>query len=289
MSNFLQENFIENGGSLQYAIKRVEKHTKTQFHPHWHNYYEIIYCESGVSEIIGLNQNIRLKENSLALIPPNYIHDTRISNGSFKIIVLQFSMVFLDSFLKNQTILSFTKQITPNKVTICDDKSQYAYSILLKIVEEHNAIQLTSNPIIQANIFLIMSLIFKNSQLNINYAEQNTNSNFNLSEIKEYIQSNLSCKISLSKTANEFHYSPTYFSKIFKANTGISFKDYINSLKIEKAQHLLISEGMKPKEISEILNYESPQNFSRIYKSKTGFSPSNHKKILMKTASLYNK
>ncbi len=289
MDNFNQEIFGANQKYLQYEVKRVEKFAKTQFHPHWHGYYEIIYCEEGETEIIGLDKSVRLQKNQLVLIPPNYIHDTKITKGSFKIIVLQFSLAFLDAFLKSQSVTFITKQIASNKITTYNDVTQYAYSILLKLLEEHAEIKITNNPIIQGNIFLLVSLIYKNYMLESTMPAQTTSANFNLNEIKKYIQNNISCKISLTKTASEFHYSPTHFSKIFKANTGISFKDYVNSLKIEKAQHLLLSEGMSPKEVSEILNYESPQNFSRIYKAKTGFPPSKHKKILLHTSSLYNK
>ena len=67
--------------------------------------------------------------------------------------------------------------------------------------------------------------------------------------------------------------SEVYFRKIFKTVYGTSPIKYINNLKIEKAEEMLISDMYSVSEISELLGYSSPTGFSKDFKKYTGISP----------------
>ena len=89
---------------------------------------------------------------------------------------------------------------------------------------------------------------------------------------KAYINSHI-VNITLTDTADAVGLSPSYFSRLFKDEVGMSFVDYCKSAKIEKAKHLLWSTDKKIYEICDELGYQSVQYFTTLFKSMTGLTP----------------
>ncbi|MGW8959017.1 helix-turn-helix domain-containing protein [Paenibacillus sp. NPDC055715] len=68
--------------------------------------------------------------------------------------------------------------------------------------------------------------------------------------------------------------SSRYFSIKFKELLGVSVQSHIISMRIERAQHLLLYAGMNVSEVAEALGYRDIFFFSRQFKHYTGKSPS---------------
>ena len=95
--------------------------------------------------------------------------------------------------------------------------------------------------------------------------------------IKRYVQKNLSKKLTLKQIANSVGYSPNYCDTLFKSHTGVSILNYVIERRISEAK-LLLSEGiLSLKEISETIGFEDYNYFSRTFKKKSGYSPSEYK------------
>jgi len=103
-----------------------------------------------------------------------------------------------------------------------------------------------------------------------------------IQKVKEYLGSNYSRDISLEDAADLVFLSPTYFSRIFKQQTGENFIDYVVRLRIEKAKELLADTQYKTYEISSLVGYKSSRYFSKIFKGFTGFTPSEYRNSLYK-------
>ncbi|MBO4356406.1 MAG: helix-turn-helix transcriptional regulator [Clostridia bacterium] len=72
--------------------------------------------------------------------------------------------------------------------------------------------------------------------------------------------------------------SDRYFEKRFKRITGLTPKDYLTSVRLEKAKEYLSSTEMKIEEISLICGFNDQCNFTRLFKKKLGCSPSEYRK-----------
>lgn len=72
--------------------------------------------------------------------------------------------------------------------------------------------------------------------------------------------------------------SYSYFRKMFKLYTGIAPHQYYLDLKIMRAKELINSTDKSVKEISYELGFDSIHYFSRLFKKKTGVSPSDFRK-----------
>ena len=88
--------------------------------------------------------------------------------------------------------------------------------------------------------------------------------------------------LSLPDLADEIGISPTYLSRIFKAETGSSFVGYLTNLRMEKARHLLETTALSVREISERTGFASCNYFIRVFRQQTGLTPAQYQGQFMK-------
>lgn len=97
--------------------------------------------------------------------------------------------------------------------------------------------------------------------------------------IKTYLDNNFSNHdLTLAKVAKIFYLNPSYLSRTFKKETGISFIKYLTTVRMEKAINLLTDkEDIKVFEIADAVGISDPNYFGTCFKKYTGMSISEYK------------
>lgn len=85
-------------------------------------------------------------------------------------------------------------------------------------------------------------------------------------------------EINIAEYAENHHMSTSWFIRNFKQYTGFTPLQYILSIRIYNAEALLKSNQYNVTEIANIVGYENPLYFSRIFKKIKGLSPSEYRK-----------
>ena len=99
-----------------------------------------------------------------------------------------------------------------------------------------------------------------------------------ITEAKKYISDKFSnSELSLNVISGHIGISPSYFSSIFKQETGQSFVEYLTKVRIDKACELLKCTTLRTAEIGERVGYNDPHYFSSTFKKVTGLSPKDFK------------
>ena len=83
--------------------------------------------------------------------------------------------------------------------------------------------------------------------------------------------------IKMEDLAKDLGLSYSRFRALFKSHTGVSPQQYLISIRINKASELLRHTDLSINEISERTGFASSYYFSRLFKQKTGHSPSAYK------------
>jgi AraC family transcriptional regulator len=96
-----------------------------------------------------------------------------------------------------------------------------------------------------------------------------------IDQVIQYIESNLSNKISLTEVANVSHFSVYHFHRIFTGIIGETVNDYIVRRRLERAINLLIFKTeLSITRVALESGFSSSANFSKAVKLHFGFSPS---------------
>lgn len=105
---------------------------------------------------------------------------------------------------------------------------------------------------------------------------------FTLSDVKHsdtiyrvigYIKKNYMNRLTIDDIAAHVHFSPSYLSRIFKAEFRTSLNAYLNQVRIGKSKALLLTETIPLSEIPYLVGYEDQSYFSKVFKKLTGVSP----------------
>ncbi|WP_270566879.1 response regulator transcription factor [Clostridium beijerinckii] len=90
----------------------------------------------------------------------------------------------------------------------------------------------------------------------------------------DYINKNLfNQSLSLTDIAENINVHKVYLCRIFKEETGENVTQYILKARIEKSKEIILSTNYKLYEISDKLGFNSPQQFSILFKKVTGITP----------------
>lgn len=103
-----------------------------------------------------------------------------------------------------------------------------------------------------------------------------------ISDVCRFIQDNLDKGISLDILSRHFGYSKFHLSRKFKKETGYSYKQYIEALKIQDSIRNMICENTTVKDTFLNSKHESSGTFSNTFKKLTGMSPQLYKKSILK-------
>ena len=115
----------------------------------------------------------------------------------------------------------------------------------------------------------------------IDTLNQSDNSDCVSSDVFQYMSENFANPL-LDRTmfANHFNITSEYASSFFKNNTGYSFSEYLEKIRIGEACKLLAEKSLTINEIAEAVGYNSALSFRRAFKRLLGVSPSDYVKKL---------
>jgi len=95
--------------------------------------------------------------------------------------------------------------------------------------------------------------------------------------VKEYVEKNYTdCNLHIGSIADGVERNPRYLSTAFKKETGEGILDYVNTLRIRKAQEIFLTSRVSLEEISTIVGYSNVRTFRRAFVKVTGMVPSSY-------------
>ncbi|WP_260681906.1 response regulator transcription factor [Alkalicoccobacillus porphyridii] len=100
-----------------------------------------------------------------------------------------------------------------------------------------------------------------------------------IENIRRYIHKHYQQDLRASEVAEKHFITPNYFSMLFKQETGKSFSEYLNGLRINQASELLLSTSNKVFEIAEYVGYKEYKYFVQVFKKHVGLTPTHYRRL----------
>ncbi|MDL4842070.1 response regulator transcription factor [Aquibacillus rhizosphaerae] len=92
-----------------------------------------------------------------------------------------------------------------------------------------------------------------------------------------YVRQHINQKMSLKDVAAYLHLNASYFSRLFKQETGENFIEYVTRIKMEQATGMIENTKKSIDQIANELGFESKSYFLKTFKKQTGMSPRHYK------------
>ncbi len=100
-----------------------------------------------------------------------------------------------------------------------------------------------------------------------------------IDESVRYIQKHFKERLTLQMVASRVYMNAQYFSRVFKRETGVTFTEYVNTLKIQYACKLLETTNYPAYRISSECGFTDPSYFNRVFFAQMNMTPKKYKKI----------
>ncbi|MEJ9162291.1 response regulator transcription factor [Paenibacillus graminis] len=96
-------------------------------------------------------------------------------------------------------------------------------------------------------------------------------------EALAYVEQHLHEQLTMAEVAGRIHLNASYFSVLFKEQTGVPFSEYLSRLRIQRAKELLLQTSLPIVEIGERVGYRTDKYFIKVFKSLEDMSPSRYR------------
>lgn len=102
--------------------------------------------------------------------------------------------------------------------------------------------------------------------------------------VSDYVSTHFCENITLDDLANRFYISKYYLSRSFREVTGVGISEYVNILRVQRAQSLLLDAGMTVSRVSAAVGFESISYFEKIFKRHLAVTPAQFRKQQMEAS-----
>lgn len=245
---------------------------------HWHRQQEIIYVEEGTISFTLNSFKGTLNAGDFLFINGMDIH-SMVGEGLVR--VAQFDTNIRRDF-KCDSKMRFN--LSDQDKLIRKDENYYP-AILKEFSDAREAFLNENKDFGTMTIGCLYKITYLVNQISPAYSVSKTISNDvymdyeRLEKLFEYIDNNYHTHIALEEAALLVNFSSHYFCKFFKKMTGITFADYLNEYRCEKADLLLRTTNKSIMEISLECGFSSCQYFSKTYHRYRGYKPSETRKM----------
>lgn len=147
---------------------------------------------------------------------------------------------------------------------------------VLRAMPSERCADMKSNLAFCAHLYEFMSLLVENK------AKVNGSDDKYLTNARRYIKAHYYEDITVDSVAAHIGISRKYLFAIFKKALDISPKEYILSYRLTRACEFLKDENITVGNVAYSVGYKDPLTFSKMFKLKTGLSPTEYREQLLK-------
>ena len=273
---------IESISYREYSISHIHCDSNVKkicFPPHWHDKYEIIIIDSGtLFGQCGENFYFAVPGDILVFGPQQlHIGSSGELGCHYRVIQFDIDSILGNSKYEKNLANSLINQFTEIHIKIQDSKAAELFNSVMDACEMNQP----SSPIIQrGKLCLFFSYLLDNYMVS-NDKSTKLDKKFYL--VLQYIENNFTKDLVIEDIAKKFSYEKAYFCRKFHRATGVPPSKYIQLLRIELAQKLII-ENSDDNILAVAINcgFNSQSYFSKVFKNLVGKSPLDWKKEFSK-------
>ncbi len=248
-----QNKIGENGYSIR--KKRIDGSHSI----HSHAFYELEYILSGHGEYVIDKETYSIGAGMLFLMTPLNFH--RVEAEDCEVLHL----IFSEQVCQAEYLSGLLSRGNGVAVSVQETDRSFLEGVLTELLQHGEDPRYASDLL---NVLLGKLLVL------LDRRQEKTTP---VSRGHLYLLNHFRENPSLPEVARYAGYTPTYFSAMFKQETGMTFKQYLDALRFDYAGKLARHTSLSMQEICRESGFEDYPNFLRRFKSRFGMGPTEYR------------
>ncbi len=249
-----------------------------------HDFWELVYADKKNLFITAGSNEIELEMGQLYIHKPNEFHNIRCDGKkAANSVVISFDCDCPELML----VAGRAIKTTPlEKVFIGNiiKEAKEAFSTPLGnpytvTMEKAKATSFACEQLLKMNLEVLLISLIRSSEQRV--AETVSQTNAHLSEIVEWLGSNVCNRIVFDDIVKEFNLSPSVIKKLFNRHMNCGVMEFFTRLKIDAAKEMIRENNMNFTEISQKLSFSSSQYFTTVFRRVSGMTPKEYANSVM--------
>lgn len=270
MNNYAHQ-IISDDTRLQLSFMLISSNN-TSFPPHWHSHLEIMLIRKGYMTVFIGEQKYTLKKGDLLVINSRELHSTK-TWGETEYLLLQIPYDYLSRAVGGISLIRFQEYFP--SITMNTAQRQLCgclFELAEIYTEKEDGYLLRFSSV----VYEFLYILYRNYAHKLSKeAKEKENRNFErIEEVLQYVNANYKREISLSEVAALLNVSPEYFCRLFKKNTGQTFLEYLNAMRLGHFYQDLIATDYSITSLMDRNGISNYKVFLRTFKETYGDSPS---------------
>lgn len=247
---------------------------------HLHNEYEFLRMDRGTYRCVTVDCGEYIIEEGDILFVNKYIpHSTYEEVTHANTTLIQFRMPH-DGDAVTKYISRFTS-ITDTPIRLFkknDPESAEVQKSFNEIIDEYLNQKPYWNDYVYNHMLMLLTSLKRRGILSDEIHKKREEIN-KIRPVLEYINDNCGERLSTAQLSAMFNFNEQYFCRLFKSIVGTSPMNYINFVRVSKAEKLLKKESSLLK-VANDMGFSSLSYFNRVFKKYKHYSPGEYRKII---------
>jgi AraC-like DNA-binding protein len=249
---------------------------------HWHEHLEFHYYIKGEAVVYCNSTPIQSKAGDLVVINSNELHRGESLSDELHYICIIVGVSHLHSPIIDRVETKYITPIEKNLIMFNNKLSgnQKISAIVNNIAEEYNSKQVGFELEIKSNIYHLLALLMRNHVKRVisqNEYQMRVKKLERFSPLFRHIDENYADVLTISMLSRMVNLSSFHFCRLFKNISGKTLSEYVNGVRISKAEKLLLESNYSIGEVASLCGYNDINYFSRVFKQHRNLSPSQFK------------
>lgn len=261
-----QDLFFDD--EFRICLNQLGKNRDIAFHTHSYYEFELVIDGFGVNNI--MSKKTEISKGHFFFLSPSAFHNVN-ANPDSNLTIINFKL--RNGF--SEYLLKLFGSEYYATVSLSPEETDGVHEMLMSALERSKNMPGDLRRMYMQNTVKNILIIFAqhyclSKEKNLDFNESNNLIN----KVILHIRQNYSSPITLTSVSQKYGYSPNYISQMIKNSTGMTFKNYVNHLRMQTAYNRILYQDTSFKQIAYDVGYENYTSFLDVFIRKYNISPS---------------